>query len=214
MGDVDHPSKVEISPPAVDKSHADCRPVPLVSDPGAGATPADSDRAAWLAREFPASSALHRDARARFFAKVAVVADASSCWLWTAFAAGGYGRFGSGSRVLGAHVVAWQMASGSTTPTGLEIGHRCHVRLCVRPIHLHAITHAENQREGAIAGRIGGPLNRRRLTSAAVGLILRAVSAGEHPASVGARFGVARTTVINLAAGRTWAHVDRAAAAP
>ena len=68
MGDVDHPSKVEISPLAVDESHAPCRTLPPSASPGAGAH-ADSDwsglpgeryRARWFRGVFLTVGSNHR----------------------------------------------------------------------------------------------------------------------------------------------------------
>lgn len=69
MSNVAHPSKVEISPLVVDGSHADCRPVPLVSDLSGCATPTDSDwsglpgeryRARWFRGVFLTVGSNHR----------------------------------------------------------------------------------------------------------------------------------------------------------
>ena len=66
---VDHLSRVEISPLAVDESHADCRTLPESASPGAGATPADSEwsslpgeryRARWFRGVFLTVGSNHR----------------------------------------------------------------------------------------------------------------------------------------------------------
>lgn len=149
-----HSLKVEISPPVVDGSHAVCRVVPFVSIVGAGFTPTESDRAAWIAREFPASP-MHRGVRDRFLSRVAVVADEQSCWLWTGGvtsrkpgARDGYGmvdvRDGDRLRHVGAHRVAHEMATGSTVPANRDVMHACDVPRCVRPSHLSIGSRADN----------------------------------------------------------------------
>lgn len=79
----------------------------------------------------------------RFWSKVD---KSNECWLWTATYGRktGYGRFGVGNQVVkDAHVVSYELTYGPI-PEGLEIDHKCRVRLCVRPDHLEAVTHSEN----------------------------------------------------------------------
>lgn len=85
------------------------------------------------------------------FAEKVVVAD-SGCWLWTGATAGaGYGVIGSGRTASGnarteyAHRVSYEHFVGAI-PQGLEIDHKCRMKLCVNPAHLEPVTHAENRR--------------------------------------------------------------------
>lgn len=72
--------------------------------------------------------------RARF--QCYVEADeVSGCCLWTGHVANGYGRITLGRRAegaVGAHVAAWEMASGEAVPQDWVIGHTCDVKTCVR----------------------------------------------------------------------------------
>jgi hypothetical protein len=70
--------------------------------------------------------------RARF--QLRVEADeVSGCWFWAGRVSNGYGRvYFAPQDSPGAHVAAWEMASGETVPSDLEIGHTCDVKLCVR----------------------------------------------------------------------------------
>lgn len=73
------------------------------------------------------------------------------CWLWTdATSWNGYGRFYTGSRVMSAHRLSYELAVGPI-PDGLQIDHLCRVRACVNPAHLEPVTLAENIRRGAAA---------------------------------------------------------------
>ena len=79
------------------------------------------------------------------------------CWLWTGSrSVAGYGSFNvhGGRRteaadVKLAHRFSYELAFGSI-PTGMEIDHLCFVHDCVRPIHLEAVTPAENKRRSVI----------------------------------------------------------------
>lgn len=55
----------------------------------------------------------------------------------------GYGRFRFNNKVLVAHRVAYELASGPI-PEGQEIDHRCFRRECVNPNHLRAVTSKQN----------------------------------------------------------------------
>lgn len=90
------------------------------------------------------------DLRARF---EAYVRRTAGCWDWTgARMANGYGvfnmpdRLGGGTRL--AHRVSYELNVGPI-PDGLELDHLCRVRHCVRPDHLEAVTHRENDLRGA-----------------------------------------------------------------
>lgn len=67
-----------------------------------------------------------------------------NCWLWLGYTTAlGYGRYNQQM----AHRLSYEEALGPI-PEGLELDHLCRVRLCVRPEHLEAVTHAENVRRG------------------------------------------------------------------
>lgn len=63
----------------------------------------------------------------------------------------GYGLIALAGRVELAHRVAYEAAYGPI-PDGMVIDHKCRVRACVTPEHLEAVSAAENQRRGRIAG--------------------------------------------------------------
>lgn len=66
----------------------------------------------------------------------------------------GYGHFRAAGRLRKAHRISYELAYGPI-PAGLEIDHvhakGCRHRNCIAPLHLEAVTHAENQRRGGAA---------------------------------------------------------------
>lgn len=98
----------------------------------------------------------------RYWSKVNVVDDATSCWEWTASGARGYGQIGAGSHdgpSLKAHRVSYELHHGPI-PDGLVVCHACDNRGCVRPDHLWLGTQRENLLDMRAKGRnndVGSP---------------------------------------------------------
>lgn len=80
----------------------------------------------------------------RFWSKVE---KTETCWLWKAsLNRKGYAQFfPQPGKLVEGHRWAWISANGSV-PDGLELDHLCKVKHCVNPVHLEAVTHAENMR--------------------------------------------------------------------
>jgi hypothetical protein len=70
--------------------------------------------------------------------------DEQGCWRWTgSIRPNGYGSFQGAS----AHRVAYELFVGAIGPD-LCVDHLCRVRDCVNPLHLEAVTRAENTLRG------------------------------------------------------------------
>jgi hypothetical protein len=136
----------------------------------------------------------------------------NGCWEWQgAIYHDGYGAFGLNGKQERAHRAAWMLAAGPIPP-GLYVCHHCDNRLCVNPAHLFLGTHQDNMRDGAAKGRFpGGPgsqhgeANRSaRLRALDVETIRERIRQGEQKRVLAHEFGVAESTIGDIAHGRTW----------
>lgn len=144
----------------------------------------------------------------RFWMKVHIEPDASSCWEWTAFRnSKGYGvcQLPGGKGFELAHRTSWRLANGDL-PDGVHVLHACDNPSCVRPSHLFLGTHTQNMRDMAVKGRMNGS-HGIKLAPSDVLAIRRAVRDGATQAALAAQYGVAPTTINNLVKRRTWKHL-------
>lgn len=74
------------------------------------------------------------------------------CWLWTGrLVSVGYAAAPrTQRRLIYMHRWAFEYFK-HPIPKGLEIDHLCHVKRCINPTHLEAVTHAENMRRAHAA---------------------------------------------------------------
>ena len=153
---------------------------------------------------------------ARFWSKVSIVDDDTSCWEWQASKhPDGYGTFSwSGGpfevKTPGAHRVAFFLTNGFAPENTC---HRCDNPPCVRPSHLFAGTQVENIADRHAKGRsrgaiqIGEANHNAKLTEDAVLAIRHEVATGNPEEAVAAAHGISRATVTLIRQGAIWAHV-------
>lgn len=90
----------------------------------------------------------------RFWAKVAIVNDEESCWLWRGTMGNtGYGVFKVGRRNILAHRYSYLLVCGGIPPE-LFCCHHCDCPKCCRPTHLFLGTPADNTHDAVYKDRM------------------------------------------------------------
>ena len=134
------------------------------------------------------------------------------CWLWTGGRKGAdgyqYGSHYNGERTTGAHQFSYRLHHGDI-PEGYDVAHKCDVRLCVNPSHLHAVPHKVNMQEAVERGRMatGSRQGSSKLTAEKVRTIRQRADKGESHSSLGRAFGVHRNHIGRIVRREQWKHV-------
>lgn len=121
---------------------------------------------------------------------------------------GGYGMIWDGEKLTTVHKAAYIAAFGPV-PDGLMVRHKCDNRICVRPLHLEAGTHAENMADMNERGRRarGERCAGTKLTAVDV-LAMRAErEAGAKLKELAARYSVSVSRISEVCNGNSWRHV-------
>lgn len=132
------------------------------------------------------------------------------CWEWTQAINKNQGMIAVvGSKLRGAHIVAWEIANGTTVPPGLVVRHRCDNGICTNPAHLEVGTHADNVQDKVDRGRQlqGEDVPTSKLTEEEVLEICRLYDAGESQYELAAKFNTTQANVSFIVRGETWAHL-------
>lgn len=151
------------------------------------------------------------------------------CWLWRGAkgTAAGYGRFRLGRASEGmtqAHRWSLQEYLGRDLGPGLWALHHCDNPACVNPAHLYEGTVLDNERDKDARGRRklpytppekirrGEASNKAKLTEEQVRYIKSLAWETEcSRADLSRRFGVTKSIITRILAGRIWRHVSAAA---
>lgn len=157
--------------------------------------------------------ARYHDVERRFWTRAEVIGE---CWEWrghrqtpVAADAPTYGIVQREGRRIYAHRHAYELVNGPIPP-GFVVRHTCDNPPCINPAHLEVGTQAENIRDAVERGRHFCPVGERnpgaRITREQAEEVRRAFRAREADGQTLAdRFGIARSTVYGIAAGRSWA---------
>lgn len=152
----------------------------------------------------------------RFWLKVAVVFDDSSCWEWTGSrSAAGYGQFRPGGTDRQVVATRWVLAQEIGRPLAADeqAGHVCDNPPCVRPSHLFLTDRLGNMRDAVLKNRMAsGDRNGRRLhpyrglprpalAPAVVSDIRTRLAAGESHASIARLHEISNAAVSRIANG-------------
>lgn len=137
-------------------------------------------------------------------------ADENDCWLWNAGKTKRYGYFFVHPRNQLAHRVAWMFTYGEI-PDGKVICHKCDNTFCCNPNHLFIGTQADNVKDMEMKGRrraaIGEKAAKAKLTEDDVRGVFDLYHRGMKLRQIAAHYGVTKTTIDFILAGKSWKHL-------
>lgn len=164
------------------------------------------------------------------------VQKSDGCWLWIGplKGPGSYGRLRVNERIVRAHRIAWELASGALIPEGFHVLHTCDVRHCVRNDeegvyeiqgltyprygHLWLANHEANMADKRTKGRGNYPgagehqargekIGCAKLTEDDVRSIRQLLADGQSLRAIAAQFSVSKGPITGISRGKLWTHV-------
>lgn len=150
---------------------------------------------------------------ARFWSKVDIK-SASECWPWIGdFGTRGYGQINVDGDNVGAHRIAFWLATGESI-NGFVVRHYvCDNPPCCNPAHLKRGTQQDNVEDAQRKGRHahGESCGRSKLTAAQALAILNAPT-WKAGAVLAVQFGASKHAATDIRSGRSWASLREKAA--
>lgn len=139
-----------------------------------------------------------------------IIIDDNGCWLWQGFVhVNGYGHGHHAQRKYRIHRLAYELFVGAI-PEGMYVLHSCDVRRCCNPDHLRPGTQKDNMADMVSRGRnVNGERRIRSLTDNQVLEIKALIDAGERQVDIAAKYGVHKTMISHIKAGRYHAGVKK-----
>lgn len=136
--------------------------------------------------------------------------DENSCWLWTGYKYGGYGRmfcYGKNDRVPR---VAMHVYQGFDLNSRGHVLHRCDVPACFNPDHLYVGDQRANNTDREKRGRTakGSKHYLAILTETQVANIKKRLRAGERAVNIARGYGICASVIGQIKRGETWKHVE------
>ncbi|NGX57246.1 MAG: hypothetical protein K940chlam3_00132 [Chlamydiae bacterium] len=159
--------------------------------------------------------------------------EKNGCWIWQKCRGRqSYGKTGWFSKAVTAHRASYIAFKGEI-PEGLQVCHKCDVRLCVNPDHLWLGTQKDNMEDAKTKGRLKGtpgikwtdqqrekilknrqPPNKKgeahhlaKLNEKNVREIRNLLREGIKQNKIADKYGVCQSAVSHIKSGRRWPHI-------
>lgn len=130
----------------------------------------------------------------------------AGCSIWAGYSThDGYGRIRHKGRMKLVHRIAFELRFGPI-PKGAMVCHRCDVRSCCNPAHLFLGSNKDNMLDMRAKGRQSRGASRpsAKLTLQQAAEIRERAASGETVRSLGAFYGVGKSTVSRVVRGEGW----------
>lgn len=131
----------------------------------------------------------------------------NGCWEWVGYkASGGYGAISQGGKNVRAHRVSYEAYNGPI-PKGMVVRHTCDNPACINPDHLILGTQRQNVADREARGRRdvkGSQIGTSKLSEQDV-MEIRAST--DSTADIAARYGVDKSNIWLIRAGKSWKHL-------
>ncbi len=153
---------------------------------------------------------MKRAAEQDFWSKVFIPDNPNGCWMWLPknSRVKGYGYISYQRKSYRVHRLSYELTYGPFDKKWMVL-HLCGVRACVNPRHLYLGTAQDNSNDARDDGTRcrGESHGLAKLTNDQVIAIRAGCELGESSTALAQKYGVARTTVRDIATRRFWKHL-------